>query len=229
MRPIGVPSRRRSRTSKEMCHPAAPIETNRRSMLVHSVSRVPSRNSSSSHRISPYSSTLGASTRVTFVSIGAGAPSQASFTVAAVARFASTSNGAHSRRCAGSVSACQTFSGEWRNSLTRTSAHFSPVFSTRAMLAGPGVYGARLVILSSLPRIVCKLRDLNEVAARVIQHRNGRAGHVGRRHREFGAVAFDSLVVALDIVREKHSRGLTLLKQRLLIRTGGRAVVQRQL
>src|SRR5437016_8380415 len=39
MRPMGVPLRRCSRTSKQMCHPAAPIEIKRRSMLVHSVRR----------------------------------------------------------------------------------------------------------------------------------------------------------------------------------------------
>src|SRR5207247_2396945 len=35
-----------------MCHPAAPIEMKRRSMLVHSVRRVPPPKGSSSHRIS---------------------------------------------------------------------------------------------------------------------------------------------------------------------------------
>src|SRR3990172_6900397 len=50
MRPIGVPLRRRSRTSKQTCHPAAPIEMKRRSMLVHSVRRVPPPKASSSHR-----------------------------------------------------------------------------------------------------------------------------------------------------------------------------------
>jgi len=84
---MGVPLRRRSRTSKQMCHPAAPIEMKRRSMLVHSVRRVPPSWASSSHRISlppqPYSSTLGASARVTFVSVtcGPGAPTVVSFTV----------------------------------------------------------------------------------------------------------------------------------------------------
>src|SRR5262249_42770630 len=53
---------------------------------------------------------------------GVGAPTHVSFTVPTASRRASTSNGAHSRRWAGSVSACQTFSGEWRSSLTRTSA-----------------------------------------------------------------------------------------------------------
>src|ERR1051325_7778204 len=73
MRPMGVPPRRWSRTSKQMCHPAAPIEMKPRSMLVHSVRRVPPPEASSSHRISKppqlYSSTLGASARVTVVSV----------------------------------------------------------------------------------------------------------------------------------------------------------------
>src|SRR5215471_4899622 len=148
MRPMGVPLRRRSRTSKAMCHPAAPIETNRRSMLVHSVSRVPPPKASSSHRISLYSSTLGASARATVVSSGVAVPTQVSFTVLpTLPRLPSTSKGAHSRRCAGSVSACQTFSGEWRSSLTRMSVHFSPSFRTCAPPAGPGVYCSRSVTL----------------------------------------------------------------------------------
>ena len=80
-----------------------------------------------------YSSSLGASARVTVVSVtcGVGAPTVVSFTVVpAVPRLPSASNGAHSRSCAGSVSACQTFSGGWRSSLTRTSVHFSPSFRT---------------------------------------------------------------------------------------------------
>src|SRR6185312_15582244 len=136
-----------------MCHPAAPIEMKRRSMLVHSVRRVPPPRASSSHRISKppqlYSSTLGASARVTLVSVtcGPGAPTVVSFTVLpTVPRLPSASKGAHSRNCAGSVSACQTFSGEWRSSLTRMSVHFSPSLRTCAPLAGPGVYCSRLVI-----------------------------------------------------------------------------------
>jgi len=57
---------------------------------------------------------LGASARVTRVSIGLGAPVQVSFTVPTVPTLPSTVKGAHSRRCAGSVSACQTFSSDWR-------------------------------------------------------------------------------------------------------------------
>src|SRR5438105_5085237 len=136
-----------------MCHPAAPIAMKRRSMLVHSVRRVPPPTASSCHRISKppqlYSSTLGASARVTVVSVtcGVGAPTVVSFTlVPIVPRLRSASKGAHSRSCAGSVSACQTFSCEWRSSLTRTSVHFSPSFRTCAPLAGPGVYCSRVII-----------------------------------------------------------------------------------
>src|SRR5947207_4593698 len=149
-----------------MCHPAAPIEMKRRSMLCHSVRRVPPPKASSSHRIllppQLYSSTLGASARVTLVSetCGVGAPTVVSFTVVpTVPRLPSASKGAHSRRCAGSVSACQTFSGEWRSSLTRMSVHFSPSFRTCAPLAGPGVYCSRSVIFFSLSSFSLVLID----------------------------------------------------------------------
>src|SRR5882672_6212013 len=149
-----------------MCHPAAPIEMKRRSILCHSVSRVPPPKASSSHRISlppqSYSSTLGASARVTVVSetCGVGAPTVVSLTVVpTLLRLPSASKGAHSRRCAGSVSACQTFSGEWRSSLTRMSVHFSPSFRTSAPLAGPGVYCSRSVIFFSLSSFSLVLID----------------------------------------------------------------------
>src|SRR5216683_2211412 len=126
-------------------------------MLVHSVRRVPPTMGSSSHRISKsphlYSSTLGASARVTFVSVtrGAGAPTVVSFTVfPTVPKLPSASKEAHSCRGAGSVSACHTFSGEWRSSLTRMSVHFSPSFRICAPLAGPGAYCSRSVIFFSL-------------------------------------------------------------------------------
>src|SRR5262245_12053032 len=157
MRPIGSPASSRSRTSKQMCQPAAPHEMKPRSMLCHRVRRVPPPKASSSHRISLppqlYSSTLGASARVTLVSEiwGVGAPTVVSFTVLpTVPRFPSASKGAHSRRCAESVSACQTFSGGWRSWRTRMSVHFSPSFRISAPLAGPGVYRSRPVIFFSL-------------------------------------------------------------------------------
>src|SRR6266513_5497407 len=126
-------------------------------MLVHSLRRVPPASGSSSHRISKspqlYSSLFGGSARFTLASVtcSAGAPTVVSFTVVpTVSSLLSASKGAHSRSCAGSVSACQTFSGEWRNSLTRMSVHFSPSFRTCAPLAGPGAYCKRLVIFFSL-------------------------------------------------------------------------------
>src|SRR5712672_908429 len=153
-----------------MCHPAAPIEMKRRSMSCHSVRRVPPPKASSSHRISLppqlYSSTLGASARVTLVSetCGVGAPTVVSFTVVpTVPRLPSASKGAHSRRCAGSVSACQTFSGEWRSSLARMSVHFSPSFRTCAPLAGPGVYCSRSVTFFSLFSFSLALPDFSLV------------------------------------------------------------------
>src|ERR1039457_462268 len=83
--------------------------------------------------------------------------------------------------------------------------------------------------LESSASIACQLGQLNEVAAGVVQHRNDRGGHVGGRHRELGAAGLDPLIVALDVVGEKHGRGLALLKDRLLIRFGRGVVVQRQL
>src|SRR6185503_10789969 len=149
-----------------MCHPAAPIEMNWRPMLVHSVRRVPPPKASSCQRMSKppqlYSSNLGASAFVTVVSetCGAGAPTVVSFTVVpTVPRLLSASKGAHSRRCAGSVIACQTFSGEWRSSLTRMSVHLSPSFRICAPPAGPGVYCSRSVIFFSLSSFSLLLVD----------------------------------------------------------------------
>src|SRR5499426_1183004 len=243
-----------------MCHPAAPIEMKRRSMLCHSVRRVPPPKASSSHRISCalqlYSSTLGASARVTVVSetCGVGVPTVVSFTVVpTVARFPSASNGAHSRRCAGSVSACQTLSGEWRSSLTRTSVHFSPSFRTCAPLAGPGVYCARLLIFFSFssfslvliypcgrggvrehprtrtrtsateqanvlpsaqrPLPALQLRDLNKIAAGIVQHGDLGGRHVRWWRGELGAARFHTLVIGLHVVGEQHGRRLIVQRQ----------------
>src|SRR5437764_3749018 len=116
-------------------------------MLCQSVSRVPPRPSgSSSQRMSfppqLYSSALGASARFTWVSVtcGVGAPTVESFALPAAPRFRSESNGAHSRRCLGSVSASQTLAGGWERSRMRTSVHFSPSFRTSAPEAAPGAY-----------------------------------------------------------------------------------------
>src|SRR5690242_2040742 len=136
-----------------MCQPAAPIEMKRRSMLVHSVNRVPAPSGSSCHRMlkSPqlYSSSLGASARVTLLSVTccAGAPTVVRLTVLPVLpRSPSESNGAHSRNCDGSVSAFHTLSGEWCISRTSTSVHLSPSFCTFAF-GGPGTYCSRAIII----------------------------------------------------------------------------------
>src|SRR5215831_12695589 len=156
MRPMGLPARNRSRTSKQMCQPAAPIDTNPRSILCQRVRRVPLPSGSSSHRMSLppqlYSSSREASARFTLVAetCGGCAPTVASFTGPTSPRLRSASNGAHSRSCAGSVNACQTFAGGWRSSRTRISVHFSPSFRTSAPAAGPGAYVSRLLIVSFL-------------------------------------------------------------------------------
>src|SRR5690242_18485549 len=134
-----------------MCQPAAPIEMKRRSMLCQSVSRVPPPPSgSSSQRMScpPQlnSSTLGSSARFTCVSDTCGVPTVDSFTVPTVPRFRSESNGAHSRRCSGSVSAFHTLAGGWESSRTRTSVHLSPSLRTSAPEAAPGAYCSRLAM-----------------------------------------------------------------------------------
>src|SRR5271156_6679786 len=195
-------------------------------MLVHSVRRVPLPEETSSHLMSwspqLYSRTLGASARVTpaLVACSLGAATVVSFTLfPTVPRLPSASKGAHSRSCAGSVSACQTFSGEWRSSRTRMSVHFSSLlplcpwsFCIRAPLAGPGVYCARSSIFVSLALPALQLGELDEVATGVVQHGNGRAGHVGGRHGELGAKSLDPLIVALEVVGKEIGRGLALLK-----------------
>src|SRR5208283_2257155 len=143
-----------------MCQPAAPMEMNRRSMLCQSVSRVPPPPcGSSSQRMScpPQlnSSTLGASARFTWLSVTCtvGAPTVVSFAVPTVPRLRSESNGAHSRRCSGSVSAFQTLAGGWERSRTSTSVHFSPSFRTSAPEAAPGAYCSWLLMsFLSFPR-----------------------------------------------------------------------------
>src|SRR5882672_2989274 len=230
MRPMGVPPRRRSRTSKQMCHPAAPIAMKRRSMLCHSVRRVPSPRAWSSHRISSYSSTLGASARITLVSETRDVPTQVSFTVLpTVPRLPSASKGAHPRRCAGSVSACQTFSGAWRSSRTRMSVHLSPSWCTCAPRAGPGAYCSRSVILFSVHLPAHQLRDLNEIAAGVVQHGDLRCRNVLWCHDELGAARFHPLVIGLQVVGEEHGPRLALLEHGLLVGFGHWVVVERQL
>src|SRR5471030_2874777 len=99
---------------------------------------------------------------------GVGVPTVDSLTGPTEARLRSASNGAHSRRLAGSVNAFQTFSGGWRSSRTRMSVHLSPPFRTPAPAAGPGMYSSRLLIVSS--------------PCGVVQDLSGRGGVRERRH-----------------------------------------------
>src|SRR3954464_1430394 len=122
-------------------------------MLCQSVRRVPlPAIGSSSQRMScppqVNSSTWGASARVILLSVtcGFGAPTVVSVTVPAAPRLRSESNGAHSRRCSGSVIAVQTFAGGWGRSRTSTSVHFSPSFWISAPDAAPGAYDSRLLM-----------------------------------------------------------------------------------
>src|SRR5260370_25715345 len=69
-----------------------------------------------------------------------------------------------------------------------------------------------------------QLSDLDQVAAGVICLGDGRPCHLCGRHLEFGGV-FHPFVLALDVVREEHGRGLALLEERLLVGLGRRVVV----
>src|SRR5216684_3995820 len=77
---------------------------------------------------------------------------------------------------------------------------------------------------SHLAAYAVQLRDLDQVAAGVIRLGDGRAGHLCWRHLEFGGV-FHPFVVALDVIRVEHGRGLALLEERLLVGLGRGVVV----
>src|SRR5579883_708084 len=128
------------------------------------------------------------------------APIQVSCTVPTFARLLSVSNGAHSRSWEGSVSACQTFSGEWRSSRTRINVHLSPsLLRTSAPVAGPGMYGSRWLISFSLSSfwvvISLRVRALRvrvdaggRDGVRARRRERTRSGGTGRaRHRSPGA------------------------------------------
>ena len=75
-----------------------------------------------------------------------------------------------------------------------------------------------------LPRQVCYL---NEIAARIVKHGDGRSSSLGRLHGKRHAKVFDPRVFRLGVRDEEISRGRTLFKNRLLVCLGGRIVVQR--
>jgi hypothetical protein len=65
------------------------------------------------------------------------------------------------------------------------------------------------------PLPALQLRDLHEIPAAVLQDRNGRPGHVGRRHRELGAARPDPLAVASQIIGELIFIVFLLMSRRL--------------
>ena len=67
--------------------------------------------------------------------------------------------------------------------------------------------------------------DLNEIAARVVQHGDGRAGYPGRRRGELRTQRFHAIVFALDVVHVEHGGWLALLEHGLLIGLSGGIVV----
>src|SRR4051812_13940549 len=157
-------------------------------MLCQSVRRVPLPSGSSCQRRSAspqvYWSSFGGSARFTTVSetCGVGAPTVESLAVPVLPRLLSTSKGAHSRRCSGSVSACQTFVGGWRSSRTSTSVQLSPSFWTSAPAAAPGWYLSRLLTSSSSFGAVEGSCDRDDARAhRGVATNNG--GTARARHR----------------------------------------------
>src|SRR5712664_1803644 len=69
-----------------------------------------------------------------------------------------------------------------------------------------------------------QLSDLDQVATGVIRLGDGRACHLCGRHLEFGGV-FHPFVVAVDVIRVEHGRGLALFEERLLVGLGRGVVV----
>src|SRR6516165_9008878 len=167
MRPTGSPARSRSRTSKQMCQPAAPHEIKRRSVVPEREARAAAGRLELPPEVAATPAVLEQPRRLGPLHGGLGDLRRRRShrgelhrgCVLTVPRLPSASKGAHSRRCAGSVSACQTFSGEWCSSLTRMSVHFSPSFRTCTPLAGPGVYGSRSIIFCSLSSLTLGLVD----------------------------------------------------------------------
>src|SRR5579875_593291 len=101
-----------------------------------------------------------------------------------------------------------------------------PLLSVFSYLRSAGRAGRVLLAIGERVHLAaCELRDLNEIAAGVVQHRNGCEVHIGGWHGELGAASLDSLVVACEVVGEEHGGGLVLLENSLLICLGGGVVI----
>ena len=143
MRPRGVPLSSRSRTSKEMCQPAAPHEMKRRSMLCHSVSRVPLPTPSSSHRISRHARQLpGASARRhrRLKRLRRSHPGEIHAGSSRTHAPIDVERRPLAQLRQGRSAPARLFRASGAGLRTRISVHYSPPFCTCAPLAGPGVY-----------------------------------------------------------------------------------------
>src|SRR5271168_185597 len=101
--------------------------------------------------------------------------------------------------------------------------------ATRAGFCKVDSMGFFLLLFSSSALPAHQLRNLNEIAAGVVERGDFGGGHVGWGHGELGAVRLHTLVVGLQVVGEEHGRGLALLELGLLPGFGGWVVVERQL
>ena len=147
MRPIGSPAESgRGRRSRCASQPR-PTEMKRRSMLCQSVRRVPPAvrlelppNVVVAPVVLEQLRRLGSLTVVS-ETCGVGVPTVESFTGPPVARLRSASNGAHSRSCAGSVSASPDFLRRMAQLPRREAASRSPLpYGPRRRRAAPGEY-----------------------------------------------------------------------------------------
>lgn len=66
---------------------------------------------------------------------------------------------------------------------------------------------------------------LDQIAAGVVHHGDGRAGNFGRRHAELCACGLHAVVLALYVVYVEHDGRLALLEHRLLVGLSRRVVI----
>src|SRR5581483_8033276 len=71
--------------------------------------------------------------------------------------------------------------------------------------------------------------NLDQIAAGVVQHGDGRAGNFGRRHGELRASSLHAVVLALHVVYIEHGGWLALLEHRLLVGLSRRVVIGSEL
>ena len=74
-------------------------------------------------------------------------------------------------------------------------------------------------------RLPVEVRDLNEISARIVKHRDGRSCRLRRLLGERHAVLLQPRVLLLDVSDEEISSGYSLPKDLLLIRLRGRVFV----